>query len=163
MATNAMLLRNLRTLHLYLGAFIAPTLIFFAFTGALQTFGLHENSRDSDYKAPRWAVVLGQIHKKQTAVVQDRRPSPPTPVRTPGSGPNSRPDFQGPPPDFKNQPPSAHRHPLPLKIFFLLVSIGLITSTFSGIYMAYKYRRGATLITGLLLAGLIIPVILVFV
>ena len=34
------LLRVLRKMHLYLGVFTAPALLFFAFTGALQTFSL---------------------------------------------------------------------------------------------------------------------------
>ena len=33
-------LKLFRTLHLYIGTFIAPALLFFAFTGALQTFSL---------------------------------------------------------------------------------------------------------------------------
>ena len=64
----------MRLVHLYLGIFTAPALIFFAFTGALQTFSLHETTRGSAYKPPAWAVTLGQIHKKQTPVVPVRRP-----------------------------------------------------------------------------------------
>jgi hypothetical protein len=59
--------------------------------------------------------------------------------------------------------PPPQRHPLPLRVFFLLVCIGLVTSTGSGIYMAYKYSRGPRLVTGLLLVGLILPVLLTFV
>ena len=58
------LLKYVRLVHLYLGVFIAPALLFFAFTGALQTFSLHETTRGSNYKPPAWAIVLGQIHKK---------------------------------------------------------------------------------------------------
>jgi glucose-6-phosphate-specific signal transduction histidine kinase len=35
-------MRWLRKIHEYLGLFIAPTLLMFTFTGALQLFGLHE-------------------------------------------------------------------------------------------------------------------------
>jgi hypothetical protein len=59
-----------------------------------------------------------------------------------------------PPPD-----PSLRRR-LPLKIFFLLVSIGLFVSALSGLYMSYKYIRSRRLITAILLAGIIVPILL---
>ena len=34
-------LRIVRTIHLYLGVFTAPMLLFFAVTGGLQTFSFH--------------------------------------------------------------------------------------------------------------------------
>jgi uncharacterized iron-regulated membrane protein len=165
MASNGSLLRSLRTLHLYLGVFIAPALIFFAFTGALQTFGLHESSRDNDYQPPKWVVALAQIHKKQTVVVQVRKPAPAQNSATPGSPSASSRDRQSDRPQAKDQQrfSGPKRHPLPLRIFFLVVAISLIASTCSGIYMAYKYRRGKTLITGLLISGLIIPLLLLFI
>lgn len=47
-----------------------------------------------------------------------------------------------------------------MKIFFLLVSVGLFLSTLTGIYMAYRYSRGRLLISGLLLAGVVLPLLL---
>ena len=41
----------LRRWHNYLGAFIAPSILFFAFTGALQLFSLHE-AHDGYQPAP---------------------------------------------------------------------------------------------------------------
>ena len=77
MSTTHTVLRYLRLIHLYVGVFISPALLFFAFTGALQTFSLHETTRGSNYKPPAWAVTLGQIHKKQTPIVPPRRVPPP--------------------------------------------------------------------------------------
>src|SRR3982750_3650156 len=77
MSNSHKLLRYLRLIHLYTGVFIAPAVLFFAFTGALQTFSLHETTRGSSYKPPAWAVLLAQIHKKQTPVVPVRKPPPP--------------------------------------------------------------------------------------
>jgi hypothetical protein len=77
MSRSRAFLKATRLTHLYLGVFISPALIFFAFTGALQTFSLHETTRGSSYKPPAWAVTLGQIHKKQTPVVPVRRTPPP--------------------------------------------------------------------------------------
>src|ERR1700694_5036858 len=56
----------MRRVHLYLGMFSAPAILFFALTGILQTLSLHEFSRDGSYKPPMWIVVLAQIHKKQS-------------------------------------------------------------------------------------------------
>src|ERR1700745_3679843 len=77
MSSAHKLLKYLRLIHLYFGVFIAPAILFFAFTGALQTFSLHETTRGSSYKPPAWAVILAHIHKKQTPVVPARKqPAP---------------------------------------------------------------------------------------
>ena len=74
MPAKAPLLKLLRSVHLYIGAFTTPAILFFAFTGAIQTFGLHETNRDHpDYKPARWVAVLGQLHKKQSPVLPARR------------------------------------------------------------------------------------------
>jgi hypothetical protein len=59
--------------------------------------------------------------------------------------------------------PERTHHPLPLKIFFLIVSVSLFLSTLTGIYMSYKYMRNRTMVTALLILGTAIPVILAFV
>src|ERR1700759_3804004 len=76
MSSSHTLLKYLRLVHLYIGVFITPAVLFFAFTGALQTFSLHETTRGSSYKPPAWAVVLGQIHKKQPPGLPARKPPP---------------------------------------------------------------------------------------
>lgn len=166
----------MRLVHLYLGTFIAPSLLFFAFTGALQVFSLHETTRGSNYVPPRWAVVLGQIHKKQTAIVPVRNPPPPGARRsdapdarradTPDAKKADSPAAGGPraaEPSAPPPTPQKARHPLPLKIFFALVSVGLLSSVISGIYMSYKYTRPKVVISLLLVAGTLIPIALVFV
>ncbi len=55
----------LRKLHLYLGCIFAPVLIFFACTGGLQLYNLHESSKDGSYRAPKLLAAMGQIHKNQ--------------------------------------------------------------------------------------------------
>ena len=64
-----------------------------------------------------------------------------------------------PPKTAETPAPKAH-NALPLKIFFLLVAIGLFISTLSGLYMSYKYIRNRSLITAILLAGVIVPVLM---
>ena len=185
------LLRSSRTIHLYFGLFISPALLFFAFTGALQTFSLHETTQGSDYKPPRWAVVLGQIHKKQTSIVPvrkarpaERPQAPAASPATPGAPDRTRtehgPDGMRPevadshrsgqalasgaapasPKDAApSGPPKQKRH-LPLKIFFLIVSVGLFTSTLTGVYMSYKYTRNKVAVTLILVAGTVLPLLL---
>lgn len=145
------MLRFLRHCHLYLGVFTAPALIFFAFTGALQTFSLHEAHRGSSYKPAKWAVVLGQIHKKQTPVVPVRKAAPPVAAQTGAPTPASAPT------------PARPHHPLPMKIFFLIVSLALFVSTATGLVMSYRHIRKRSLINWLLFAGVVIPICLVFV
>ena len=157
MSKSHTFLKYVRLLHLYLGVFIAPALIFFAFTGALQTFSLHETTRGSSYKPPAWIVTLGQLHKKQTTVVPVRKLPPPEKAAPPAD--QSQPGAPTPQP----APAVTKPHTLPLKIFFLLVSIGLFTSTITGLYMSYKYIRNRPLVTTVLIAGTVIPVILAFV
>src|ERR1700712_273889 len=82
-------LRIIRLIHLYLGIFSAPALLFFAFTGALQTFSLHETTPGSSYKPPAWAVTLGQLHKKQTTIVPVRKPRPATDAPRPADSPKT--------------------------------------------------------------------------
>jgi hypothetical protein len=157
-----------RYTHLYLGVFIAPALLFFAFTGALQTFSLHETTRGSSYKPPAWIATLAQIHKKQTMTVPIRKLPPLIPQSAgPGSGKSEsgRPDSGKPGRTEQAQPSmvlAKPHNPLPLKLFFLLVSIGLFISTLSGLYMSYRYSRNRPLITALLIAGVIIPIALLY-
>jgi hypothetical protein len=187
MSSSHTLLKYFRLIHLYLGVFITPALLFFAFTGALQTFSLHETTRGSSYKPPAWAVILAQIHKKQTTVVPVRKLPPPDRPEKSGDKPTDKIDdnpverLTNKLTTDKSQPaapsvatqlaPNASPKPsdapapkphnaLPLKIFFLFVSIGLFISTLTGLYMSYKYIRNRILITAILIAGVVIPVLL---
>ena len=159
------LLRAARLAHLYLGVFTAPALLFFAFTGALQTFSLHETSKGGSYMPPRWAVVLGQIHKKQTPVVALKKYAAPVPKGEPSIAATAESQYESAKSSYHyplGETPRVH-HPLPMKIFFLAVSVGLLLSTTTGICMSYKYMRDRRVVTALVVLGILIPVILVFV
>ncbi len=90
--TSANLLKSLRKLHLYVGLFIAPALLFFAFTGAVQTLSLHEGAGDS-YAPPKWLAELSQVHKNQTLQMHKAASAPAADVaqRHPAESPNRRP------------------------------------------------------------------------
>src|ERR1700739_686402 len=59
-------MKNLRLVHRYMGLLFSPAILFFAFTGALQTFNLHSPNKSTGYVPPAWVVEMAQIHKKQT-------------------------------------------------------------------------------------------------
>ena len=152
MSSSHKILKVIRQIHLYTGIFISPAILFFALTGALQTFSLHETTRGSDYKPPAWIVTLAQLHKKQTTTIPVRKQRPPDATPKP-----DKPANVPTPPPSPEPPQKSH---LPMKIFFLLVSVGLFTSTLTGVYMSYKFIRNKLVVTGLLIAGILVPLIL---
>jgi hypothetical protein len=163
MPTSPNLLRSVRLFHLYCGVFIAPALLFFAFTGTVQTFSLHETTRGSSYKPPAILVTLAQLHKKQTIVVPQRRPDTPKP---PSPAPDAEKHHKSDAPPATPTPPPAPAktpRPYPMKIFFLIVALGLFSSTCTGLYMSYKYAGNKKAITATLIAGIVIPILLLFV
>jgi hypothetical protein len=157
MSARHALLKFVRQLHLYLGAFTAPALLFFAVTGGLQTFGLHESHRGSDYRPPAWLATMAQLHKKQTMQVPVRRKRPPTMAVESGGGQATAAASMTPAPA---RPVSRARNPLPLKIFVGLVALALLLSTMTGVYMAYRYSRDKRLVSLALVAGVVVPVLL---
>jgi len=149
-------LKGVRVTHHYLGVFTAPTIMFFAFTGFLQMFSLHETTKGSSYTPPAIIVKLANIHKKATL------PGPPKgPPR--GEQPNSPrgegPGAQKPGPAPANAPPPPQSFHWPEKIFFGLVAVGLLTSTLTGLYMAWKYTRRKLVIVAIFVTGLVIPIL----
>lgn len=165
----------LRQIHLYVGVFTAPAILFFAFTGALQTLSLNDRSPDGSYTPPHWISVLAQIHKKQSAQLpQHRPPESPTNPHAPKAEPiaASRAEQLGETDGSARSPtgekqgesnPEAFRpppKPVALKAFFLLVCLSLFASTLSGGWMAWKLRRSRLALAVVLLAGIAIPLVL---
>jgi hypothetical protein len=157
MSLSHRILKACRQVHLYLGVFTAPALLFFAITGGLQTFSLHETARGSSYAPPKWLAVAAQLHKKQTMDVpmhKLRAPADPATARTADATPVSaaRPAI-----------PAQARNPLPLKIFTALVALALALSTLTGLYLAWRYTRHTGRIAAIFLAGIAVPILLAFV
>jgi hypothetical protein len=181
-------LRLLRKVHLYFGLLISPALFFFAFTGAMQTFSLHESVPGSSYKPARWEMELAQIHKNQTTEIsahhahpeaKSASPVPDTPsgdaaaqpangahhhqhdtsLASPSADATTATTLTNNQPESSTGPTKRQKH-LPLKIFFLLVSVGLFTSTLTGLCMAYKYTRNKWAVTAWWVSGTILPLLL---
>jgi len=54
---------SIRIWHMYIGILIAPSVLFFALTGALQIFSLHE--AHGSYEPPALLEKLSRLHKDQ--------------------------------------------------------------------------------------------------
>jgi hypothetical protein len=154
MATNR-LLKSFRTLHRYLGAFAAPALLFFAFTGALQSVPLHEASRTGDNQPPRWLVSIAHLHKKQSLDPPAKRARPKTIAAADSSGASVA-------TAVPEQPVAPSRTPdlVPMKTFFVLVALSLILSTASGVYMGWRHSRNRRRYGVTLAAGIAVPMLL---
>lgn len=142
--------RQLRKVHHYVGLFFAPAILFFAFSGALQTLGLHEN-HGARPPAPTWIQWLASVHKDQRLL----RVAPP---KGPPPAIGDKDDDHGPSPQEDAGP-----SPILLKAFVLLLSLGLIVSSILGMTIAVTNRasRKQSIVT-LVLGGLV-PVVLLFV
>jgi hypothetical protein len=142
---NASTLRLLRQIHNYIGAFFAPAILFFAFSGALQTFSFHENHGGSDYQPPAWIVTIASIHKDQ---MLPRAQSP-------------HDDDHGPPSGHAHEHEAAPSHsPLPLKLFVLCLATGLILSTLMGLAIALSNRASRRWTLIMFALGCIAPLVL---
>ena len=136
---------TIRRLHTYMGALIAPSVLFVATTGAMQLYHVHESH--GDYHAPVMIRSLSAIHQDQTYA-----PPPEKPDAAAAPGGQAR-QPSGPAPD----------EPTPisttlLKAFDLMVAAGLIVSTLMGVWMAVTFGRRKRLIWALLVLGAVLPI-----
>lgn len=155
--TSATSLKALRLTHNYIGVFFAPTILFFAITGCLQMFGLHETSRGSSYVPPAILVHLSQLHKKGTLYLPPRKPAPFASARADGQkGDSPKPDAAKP---LAPSPASPIPNPLPMKLFFAATALALLISTCTGLFMSWKYARRKAVVVGVLIAGIACPLI----
>jgi hypothetical protein len=165
-------MKSIRRIHGWLGILFAPSLLLFALSGVLQMFGCHEGQGSS---APAgWIVRLAQIHMKQTVEVPRGRGPKPAPAQpapgasaSPGAGAGAAERPAEAPAEARAEGPAEGPRParsqpttMPLKIFFTLMSFGLFASTLLGLYIAFNSKRDRGLHVGLLIAGLVIPIVL---
>lgn len=141
-----------RKLHLWIGLLFAPTILFFALSGAFQVFGLHES--DGGQPAPAWIAKLAEIHKEQSiSPLPERRP------------PRAAPQAEDKPAAATAAKPTERTQPhrsIALMIWFAALALGLFASTGFGVYMAFAYKRDRVTVVGLLAAGVILPILFAF-
>lgn len=154
----------LRKIHLYLGMLFAPTIIFFAFSGAMQTFGLHEAEKADANQPPAWIVTLAELHKEQ-------RLSHPKTQKPPGALDAMRAERANAAQDVAAAPgagstPAAEQASITsqtiLKFFVLLMAVGLILSAALGILIAFRNTRTRRAAGVALAIGMVLPLTLIF-
>jgi hypothetical protein len=158
--TSATGLKAIGLTHYYIGVIFAPTILFFAITGSLQMFGLHETSRGSSYVPPAILVHLSQLYKKGTLYLPTRKGAPSAPAKADGM------KADAPKPDAPKSPAptpaSPAPNPLPMKIFFAATALALVIPTWTGLFMSWCYARRKAVVVGVLLAGIAYPILLLF-
>jgi hypothetical protein len=136
-----------RQFHTYLAVFIAPSVLFFALTGALQLFGLHESR--GPYTPPPLIEKLGMVHKDQVFMLKPRR----APPKAQAAGQSA--EIRKPP--AKEEARKPRQSTALLKDFFLAVSMALVATTGLGLWVALTQSRRRGLVWVLLVAGAVTP------
>ncbi|MBS0362254.1 MAG: hypothetical protein JSR98_12820 [Proteobacteria bacterium] len=153
----------IRQVHVYLSVFVAPSLIFFAATGAFQTFRIPDRP-----DAPVVLQKLARAHKDSVFAVKPARPKKPDGAqggerRRHDDGDAAKAKGDAPPmaaaPDkpAKPQPKAATEA---VKWFFVIAAIAMTVSTLLGVWMALAYHKRKAVMWALLIAGTVIPVAL---
>jgi hypothetical protein len=144
-----MISSTLRQWHAYVGLFIAPSVLFFSLTGAIQIFNLHE--AHGSYRPAVLLEKLSAVHKDQVFEEPHDRSAPDhdAPHAAAGAGGDQ-------PAEDEDEKQSAST--LALKWFCLAISFGLAASTVMGIWMgATQIRRKGSAWT-LLIVGTLVPI-----
>ncbi len=123
----ALRLAFIRQLPVYVSVFVAPSLLFFAMTGALQTFRIPDQKT-----APVLIQKLARVHKDDVFAEKPQRPKKPEQA---GSHEKAKP-FEA-----KPAPPPEPRSTTLLKWFFTAGSFGVAVTTLLGLWMALVHNR----------------------
>ena len=135
------MLSTVRLVHFYLGIFFAPLILFFAFSGTLQVFKLHERQPDTAAAQADWIAWFGQFHKEQAWIPP--RVSP------------QRAAQAGAPVKEKKSPESQ-----PMKWLVAAMGVALMATTVLGLYIAFNYPRRRRGFVVALVLGMVIPLAL---
>jgi hypothetical protein len=139
---------SIRLWHSYIGILIAPSVIFFALTGALQIFSLHESH--GSYTPPALIEKLSSLHKDQ--VFEQKHHDKQEPEA------KSKSDRHPPPSEEHEKGPALGT--VLLKWFFLFVALALTTSTVLGLWMGLRRVQRRRTGWWLLLTGIVLPIAL---
>ena len=136
---------SIRRWHSYIGFFIAPSVLFFALTGAVQLFSLHE--AHGKYQPAPIVEKLSSVHKDQVFAFGDHH--------------EQADSAHDAPPADKHDADDAAISTFLLKGFFLLVALGLALSTALGLWMGLSQPNRKRIGWPLIIAGALIPMGLV--
>jgi hypothetical protein len=145
---------NLRILHTYVGFFIAPSVLFFALTGSLQLFSLHE--AHGGYHPPALIAALGSVHKDQVLAAHHHHDdgAPPA-AAAPPAAPHADADH--------HDDDAPKLGTVLLKWFFLAVALSLVGSTSVGLWIGLSLPKRRTGALTALAVGAIVPLVLLLV
>jgi hypothetical protein len=143
-----MTLMSIRRWHSYLGLFMAPSVLFFAVTGAAQLYNLHE--AHGTYRPAAILEKLSSVHKDQVFKLGDHHEPP-----QPEAGALTSEATTAPAAEAEEK---TDLSTLALKAFFLWVSLCLVLSTSLGLWMGLKQTRQKRTAWALVIAGAVVPV-----
>lgn len=145
----------IRLWHSYIGLFIAPSVLFFALSGAVQLFSLHE--AHGHYHPFAIIEKLSSVHKDQVFELghHDAAPEPGADAGEPADSAK--------PAAAKEDDDKTELSTLLLKGFFLVVALCLTVSTALGLWMGLTQTRRKRIGWLLVIAGAAVPLgLLVF-
>jgi hypothetical protein len=139
---------SLRVWHTYIGIFIAPSVLFFALTGALQLFSLHE--AHDGYQPAALLEKLSSVHKDQVFALKEHEEHPDAPAVAP--------------PEKQPAEPEEHEAAPKLgtvlsKWFFLGVALALSASTLLGLWIGLSLRHRRRTGWTMLILGALVPLV----
>jgi len=137
---NAQSQRRLRRIHLWLGTFFAPSIIFFALSGSIQAVGFQD--RSAGYAPPAWIAFIANVHK-HGALLHPAAHVPAVKDARPKAASGKKPSF-----------------PNPFSLFAMVLGILLAAASALGVWIAFLNRRERRVTGVLLAAGLVVPIIL---
>ncbi len=143
-----------RILHAYMAIFTAPSILFFALTGALQLFDLHEPH--PGYQPPVLIEKLGRLHKDQMFARDDRHRGDVADRHGNGASGNAATVAPATAADTGDSMSTSM-----LKWFFLLVTLALALTTGFGLWLGLRHSPRKRLGWFLLASGLMLPAIVV--
>jgi hypothetical protein len=145
----------IRLWHSYIGLFIAPSVLFFALSGAVQIFSLHE--AHGHYHPFAIVEKLSSVHKDQVFELGHHDAAPEL------GADSGKPADSANPAGAKEDDDKAELSTYMLKGFFLLVALCLTVSTALGLWMGLTQTRRKGIGWLLVIAGAAVPLgLLVF-
>jgi hypothetical protein len=162
-ANPALQMAFIRQVHVYISVFVAPSLLFFAFTGALQTFRVPDQK-----SAPTVIQKLARLHKDDVFAIKPPRPERPKAAGHDGADQANADRHDDGDHDGAATDPGKPAQPRPpanpvtelMKWFFTVVSIGIIFTTVLGLWMALAFNRRKLIVWMVLAAGIAAPVLI---
>ena len=148
---NAQTMRRIRQLHLYIGVFFLPAILFFAISGGLQSFRLQQASGWDGAPPPAWMAWMASVHIDQS-VPQAEPPKKPAEAK-PAAKPPADPAKEA-------ERAARKRAALPMKIFTAALAAALALSALLGGAIALNSRATRRTAVLMLVAGTSVPLAL---